>query len=58
MQDRLKRGDFTLTKVAGADNPADLLTKHVSRELMVKHMTAMGIYGEMGRAESAPTLVN
>jgi hypothetical protein len=58
VQDRLKRGDFTLTKVAGADNPADLLTKHVSRELMVKHMAAMGIYGESGRAGSAPTLVH
>ena len=56
VQDRLKRGDFSLTKVAGSENPADLLTKHVSRELMLKHMTAIGVFGESGRASSAPTL--
>ena len=56
IQDRLKRGDFSLSKIAGADNPADLLTKHVSRELLVKHMAAMGICREDGRAASAPEL--
>ena len=56
IQDRLKRGDFT-TLMAGADNPADLLTKHVSRELMMKHMATMGITSEVGRARSAPALV-
>ena len=56
IQDRLKSGDFALTKVAGADNPADLLTKHVSRELMTKHMATMGITSEVGRARSAPAL--
>ena len=58
IQDRLKRGDFTLTKVAGSENPADLLTKHVSRELMLKHMMAMGLSSEVGRAGLAPSLVN
>ena len=57
IQDRLKRGDVSLTKVAGAENPADLLTKHVSRELMLKHMAAMGISSEIGRAGLAPSLV-
>ena len=56
VQDRLKRGDFVLSKVAGADNPADLLTKHVSRDLLVKHMDAMGMCPESGRPGSAPTL--
>ena len=56
VQDRLKRKDFTLTKVAGADNPADLLTKHVSRDIMKKHMDMIGIRPEVGRAGSAPTL--
>ena len=56
VQDRLKRGDFTLTKVPGSDNPADILTKHVSRDIMLKHMTNMGILVEDGRAGSAPTL--
>ena len=56
IQDRLRREDFTLTKVAGADNPADILTKHVPKDVMLKHMRFMGIYAEDGRASSAPTL--
>ena len=58
MQDRLKRGDFSLSKIAGADNPADILTEHVSRELLVNHMASMGIAYEAGRAASAPSLVS
>ena len=56
VQDRLKCGDFKLTKVAGVDNPADLLTKHVTRDIMIRHMTFMGLKPEGGRATSAPTL--
>ena len=56
VQDRLKKGDFSLTKVAGSDNPADILTKHVSRDIMLKHMKNMGLKEEEGRAGSAPTL--
>ena len=56
VQDRLRKKDFTLTKVLGSENPADLLTKHVSRELMVRHMESIGIRSESGRAGSAPTL--
>ena len=58
VQGRLKRGDFTLNKIAGADNPADLLTKHVARDLMLKHMAKIGLTNESGRAASAPSLVN
>ena len=56
MQDRIKKGDFKLDKIAGSENPADMLTKHVPRELMVKHMATLGLYYEEGRAESAPAL--
>ena len=58
VQDRLKRGDFLLSKIAGSENPADILTKHVSRDLLAKHMAAMNISAEHGRASSAPSLVN
>ena len=37
VQDRLRKGDFALTKVLCADTPADLLTKHVPRDVMRKH---------------------
>ena len=56
VQDRLKKGDFTLTKIAGADNPANLPTKHVSKDNMLKHMEAMNIRSGVGRASGAPTL--
>ena len=56
VQDRLKTGDFTLTKVPGSDNPADILTKHVTKDVMMKHMKNMGLRAEEGRAKSAPTL--
>ena len=57
VQDRLKRGDFALEKIPGAENPADILTKHVARDLMTKHMMNMGLASESGRADSAPSLV-
>ena len=56
MQDRIRKGDFTLEKILGADNPSDMLTKHVSRDLISKHMTTLGLSYEDGRAESAPTI--
>ena len=56
IQDRLRRGDFALTKILGTDNPADMLTKHVTRDIMLRHMEFIGIKSEGGRAKSAPTL--
>ena len=56
IQDRLRKGDFRLTKVPGSENPADILTKHVPRDVMKKHMTALGLVVEEGRALSAPTI--
>ena len=56
VHDRLRRGDFRLTKVPGAENPADILTKFVSRDVMAKHMATMGLVSESGRAKSAPTI--
>ena len=56
VQDRLRKRDFALTKVLGADNPADLLTKHVPRDVMRKHMEFIGLKSEVGRAQSAPTI--
>ena len=56
VQDRVRRGDFKLTKVLGTENPADMLTKHISRDVMLRHMERVGIYAESGRAKSAPTI--
>ena len=56
VQDRLRRGDFRLTQIPGSENPADLLTKHVPKDIMLKHMAFLGLKSEAGRAGSAPTL--
>ena len=56
VQDRMKKGDFALTSVAGSDNPADILTQHVPRDIMARHMKFMGLWPEDGRAALAPTL--
>ena len=58
VQDRLKTGDFKLTKVLGTENPADCLTKHVTRDIMMRHMQTMGLKPESGRPGSAPTLAH
>ena len=56
VQDRIRKGDFALTKIPGNDNPADMLTKHISRDIMKKHMESIGVMSESGRADSAPTI--
>ena len=57
VQERLERGDFMLSRIARFENPADMFTKHVTRDLLSKHMGTMNIFREMGLASSAPSLV-
>ena len=56
IQQKLKDGDLVVDKVLGTDNPADCLTKHVDRTTMLKHLRAMGLEYESGRADAAPEL--
>ena len=56
MQDRIRKGDFSLEKILGSENPSDMLTKHVTRDLIQKHMATLGLSYEEGRAESAPAI--
>ena len=56
VQDRLRKKDFALLKVLGSDNQSDILTKHVDRVLLSKHMVALGLEEETGRAASAPSI--
>ena len=58
VQDKLRSKDFVLTKILGAANPADSLTKHLDHSTLMKHLDAMGLCFEDGRPESAPTLTN
>ena len=54
VQEGLRRGDFTLFKVRGDQNPADVLTKSVSREVLDRHLRTLGLQRTEGRAASAP----
>ena len=56
IQDKVRAKDLQLRKVLGADNPADMLTKHVNRELRSKHMDKCQLSWEEGRADIAPAL--
>ena len=54
VQDHIRTGDFTLNKILGSENPADILTKNVDKTLLAKHLEVMQLREEDGRAESAP----
>ena len=50
----LRRGDFRLIEVQDDANPADALTKHLSREVLDRHVAALSLKRLAGRAVSAP----
>ena len=56
LQDQVKRDAVQVMKVAGADNPADLMTKNLPAHVMHKHMETLHMDAVEGRAESAPLL--
>ena len=43
-------------KVLGTDNPADLMTKHLSADMIERHCTKLASEWPEGRAEKAPNL--
>ena len=55
-QERVRSGEILLTKVPGDENIADLLTKHVDRRTLDKHIKSMNIREDYGRATSAATI--
>ena len=56
VQDRLKKKDFSLVKIPGNENPADMLTKYVDRTLLQKHMAKLGLGLEGEPTSSAPSI--
>ena len=56
VQDRLSKKDFKLSKVLGADNPADILTKHVDRQTLERHLRTLGLIEDHSRAALAPSI--
>ena len=53
-QERLRAGAFRLYKILGTHNPGDLLTKHLTAELMNRHVEALHLHHREGRATCAP----
>ena len=49
-------GRLQYKKILGTKNPADVLTKHVPRDLLDRHLETIGVSVVDGRAESAPEL--
>ena len=54
IQAKVRGGDVLMEKVAGAENPADALTKHLSGPQLRQHLQRMSLVLEDGRAASAP----
>ena len=58
IQERLRTGDMTLSKIAGTVNPADCLTKFVDKQTLQKMIPLMGLNPSTGRPDSAPSLTH
>ena len=56
VQDGLKRREYSLQKIDGADNVSDILTKNVDAGTLTKHLSTMHYMTMSGRASGAPTL--
>jgi hypothetical protein len=56
LQDTVRDGALKVKKVKGEENPADLMTKHVSAELIRRHCNCLGYEQQTDRAKSAPKL--
>jgi len=57
VQEKLKAKELSLHKCLGTENPADILTKYVTRQDIDKHMPTYGIVNMRGRPELAPKLI-
>ena len=56
LQQRIRNKSLQVAKVRGTDNPADLMTKFVSRESILKHLEGMSFEVTEGRHAAAPKL--
>jgi hypothetical protein len=56
IQEKVRSGEITLLKVLGTENPADLLTKHLARDIVDQHLARLNIDRETGRAATAPKI--
>ena len=56
LQHQVANGVFSITKIDGKTNPADLLTKYLTQDAMKGHMRRLHYAQEEGRAAACPRL--
>ena len=56
VQQRVRRGQLTVEKWPGVENPADLGTKGLGRDAVDGHLRTLGLVDAHGRAAAAPEL--
>ena len=54
IQELVRDGRLEVGKVAGTENPADLMTKHLSAECIFEHCQRLSCFAHEGRAKLAP----
>ena len=54
IQERIHAGDLQVAKVAGTENPADLMTKHLGEEALASCLPCMNCWPREGRAALVP----
>ena len=54
VQEKVRTGAVTVAKILGSENPADVLTKYVSKDIMDKALKKLGLRYAGGRAKAAP----
>ena len=57
VQQALRDGRIRVSKVKGADNQADAMTKPLDEQTLWRHMEAIGLWRSTGRAQVAPQAV-
>ena len=54
VQENIRSAEIELVKILGVENPADMFTKHVPREILQKAMAKAGCIYLKGRPRCAP----
>ena len=57
IQQRIRKKELTIEKEPGITNCSDLMTKVRAEAGILKHLTAMGFYFQVGRCASVPLLI-
>lgn len=54
IQDLVREGGLVVRKIAGQENPADLMTKHLGSDQISANLARLRCWPREGRAEAAP----